>query len=79
MLICPMYEAANVDLLKKIFEWSIVSAQDVDEFKYLLSKKFSEVSRAFRDCIILLAHIVAVDLESGWIHRRETVESPTRS
>ena len=43
-LILPMYEAENVALLRNLYEWSIVSARDIDSPKYAISKKFSEVS-----------------------------------
>lgn len=41
-LVCPMYTTENVDLLRKVYEWSIVNPQDINDEKYLLSKKFSE-------------------------------------
>jgi exportin-5 len=44
-LVCPMYSAESVNLLKRLYEWSVVDATNVDEEKYLLSKKFSEVCR----------------------------------
>ena len=43
-LILPMYQPENVTLLRSLYEWSIVSAHDVDSPKYAISKKFSEVS-----------------------------------
>jgi len=42
-LVCPMYTSQTVDLLRKLFEWSIVSPNDIDDEKYLFAKKFSEV------------------------------------
>jgi exportin-5 len=42
-LVCPMYSGESVSLLKRLYEWSIVDASNIDEEKYLLSKKFSEV------------------------------------
>lgn len=42
-LVCPMYRRETVELLRKLYEWSIVDAHEVDEEKYLFSKKFSEV------------------------------------
>ncbi|KAH0557069.1 hypothetical protein GP486_005144 [Trichoglossum hirsutum] len=42
-LVCPMYGAESVNLLKRLYEWSVVDATNVDEEKYLLSKKFSEM------------------------------------
>jgi exportin-5 len=42
-LVCPMYTSQTVDLLRKLYQWSIVNSQDIDDEKYLFSKKFSEV------------------------------------
>ncbi|KAI9658113.1 MAG: hypothetical protein M1829_006839 [Trizodia sp. TS-e1964] len=42
-LVGPMYQANAVNLLKKIYEWSIVDPYNIDEEKYNLSKKFSEM------------------------------------
>jgi hypothetical protein len=41
-----MYQAENVLLLRTLYEWSIVSAQDIHSPKYAISKKFSEVSQS---------------------------------
>ncbi|KAI9772013.1 MAG: hypothetical protein M1840_001301 [Geoglossum simile] len=42
-LVCPMYSAESVNLLKRLYEWSVVDATSIEEEKYLLSKKFSEL------------------------------------
>ncbi|KAH0542112.1 hypothetical protein FGG08_003492 [Glutinoglossum americanum] len=42
-LVCPMYSAESVNLLKRLYEWSVVDATSIGEEKYLLSKKFSEM------------------------------------
>ena len=42
-LVCPMYQLDVISLLDRLYEWSIVDAANIDEEKYLLSKKFSEV------------------------------------
>lgn len=43
-LVVPMYAAENVSLLRKVFEWSTVDAHDIDDEKYALAKRFSEVN-----------------------------------
>lgn len=42
-LICPMYTTERVELLRKLYEYSIIDPEDIDDEKYLLSKKLSEV------------------------------------
>ena len=39
-----MFMTDTVDLLQKLYDWSCVDATDIDEEKYLLLKKLSEVS-----------------------------------
>jgi exportin-5 len=43
LLVCPMYTSQMVDLLRKLYEWSIVDPHNIDDEKYLFAKKFSEV------------------------------------
>ncbi|KAH9222210.1 armadillo-type protein [Leptodontidium sp. 2 PMI_412] len=42
-LVCPMYTSQMVDLLRKLFEYSVVDPRDIDDEKYLFAKKFSEM------------------------------------
>lgn len=42
-LVLPMYDAEFVNLCGKLFEWSTVDAQDIDDDKYQFAKKFSEM------------------------------------
>ncbi|KAI4290375.1 MAG: hypothetical protein L6R35_000339 [Caloplaca aegaea] len=39
----PMYTHETVNLLQRLYEWSCVDATDIDEERYLLSKKLSEM------------------------------------
>lgn len=38
-----MYERRAVELLKMLYEWSVVDAQEIDDDKYQFAKKFTEV------------------------------------
>ncbi|KAI9735950.1 MAG: hypothetical protein M1834_001416 [Cirrosporium novae-zelandiae] len=42
-LVCPIYQKDTVSLIEKLYEWSIVDATNIDEAKYLLSKRLSEM------------------------------------
>lgn len=42
-LVAPMYGHNTVQLFQQLYEWSQVDATNIDEEKYLLSKKLSEV------------------------------------
>lgn len=39
-----MFQDETIVLLKQLYEWLVVDPADIDEAKYLLLKKFSEVS-----------------------------------
>ncbi|KAH0609395.1 uncharacterized protein H6S33_012881 [Morchella sextelata] len=42
-IVCPMYHAQTVDLLRKIFNWIQVDPNNIDEEPYLFLKRFSEM------------------------------------
>ena len=49
-----MFQDDTIHLLKQLYVWLIVDPTDIDEAKYLLLKKFSEVRKpamtAFSTC-----------------------------
>ncbi|KAI9816501.1 MAG: hypothetical protein M1827_001633 [Pycnora praestabilis] len=42
-IVCPMYRGETISLLRNLYDWSIVNPADIDEVKYALAKKLSEV------------------------------------
>lgn len=42
-LVIPMFDSGNLSLLKNLYEWLVVDPTDLDDAKYLLLKRFSEV------------------------------------
>lgn len=43
VLIDLIYERDNLTLLRKLYEWSVVDPNAIDESRYAISKKLSEV------------------------------------
>lgn len=38
-----MYETESLNVLQKLYEWSVVGPDDVDDLRYTICKKLSEV------------------------------------
>ncbi|KOS18145.1 Protein MSN5 [Escovopsis weberi] len=48
-LVVPMFTSSSVELCKKLFEWSTVDAEDIDEDKYQINKRLSEMLSSLGD------------------------------
>jgi exportin-5 len=42
-LVVPLYDQKYIELFRQLFEWSAVDAEDIDDDKYQVGKKLSEV------------------------------------
>lgn len=70
-----MYQAETVALLSQLYEWSKVEVSDIDESRYLLSKKLSEVSLG-REHVCTLLTVIIDGVEPRQLHR---TKAPTYS
>ena len=72
-----MYRGAMVSLLKKIYVWSTVDAADIDEARYLLCKKYSEVCDS-NNTTYLFTLIWVLDDVKYWDLRRRKAPPHSR-
>ncbi len=45
-LVAPLFQPENLTLLKNLYQWLSIDPTNIDDAKYLLLKKLSEVMRA---------------------------------
>ncbi|KAJ5192543.1 hypothetical protein N7449_008685 [Penicillium cf. viridicatum] len=50
-LVCLIFESEYLVVLQRLYEWSIVGPDDVDDPKYLISKKLSEMVSYIAGCL----------------------------
>ncbi len=43
-IVGPMFRSETINLLKQLYQWLLVNPTDIDDAKYLLLKRFSEVT-----------------------------------
>lgn len=67
-----MYTSEVVDLLQKLYEWSVVDPHNIDDEKYLFAKKFSEVCTHIQNFTSYIDFGV-VDIKSRCVHRVENL------
>lgn len=82
-LICPIFTSERVNLLREIYEWSsTIDHEDIDEEKYLISKKLTEVRFLIQDQIIYILTISdgveARQLSRGLRKRHATNRGPPK-
>lgn len=62
-----MYRQPVVDLLHKLFAWSVVDPREIDDEKYLFAKRFSEVMTCNDHSVCLLTSLD--DIKFRRLHR----------
>lgn len=80
-LIDLIYERDNLTLLRKVYEWSVVDPNSIDESRYAISKKLSEVLTTLNQCSrkFSLTHNLAVNVPCSRIPRGIPLCGPGRT
>jgi hypothetical protein len=70
-LVCPMFTPGSVSLLRQVYDWTLsdMNVNDINEQKYTLCKKLSEVWPTLSYTLCILTVVVGKQL--GTFHRAE--------
>jgi exportin-5 len=65
-----MYETESLNVLLKLFQWSVVGPEDTDDTKYTVSKKLSEVSPITPIIAVFLMYRQMISYIAGFLEEK---------